>query len=74
MLRKVSVWVVLITLWLCLFTACKKTESDNESNELAPKTMAEYETEAEKEINEDNMQEELNKLQDAIEKDINQEP
>ena len=74
MLRKVSVLVMLITLCLSLFTACKKTESDTESDELAPKTMAEYEAEAEKEINEDNMEEELNKLQDAIEKDISQEP
>ena len=38
------------------------------------KTAAEYEAEAEKQITEENVEDELKKLEDAIDKEINEEP
>ena len=75
MLRKVLVMILLATLSLFYIGGCDKTSSDAESDEeVVVKTAAEYEAEAEKQINEENVEEELKKLEDAIDKEISEEP
>jgi hypothetical protein len=53
---------------------CKKTSSENEAQQDVVKTEAEYKAEAEKEINEDNMAAELEKIEKAMEQETSQEP
>ena len=75
MLRKILVITILATLSLFYIGGCDKTSSDTETEEeVVVKTAAEYEAEAEKQITEENMEEELKKLEDTIDKEINEEP
>ena len=74
MVRRISVLFTLIVVWLSLLGGCKKDSGEAEPEPEAVKTVAEYRAEAEKEINEENMEDELKKLEEAIEQDISQEP
>ncbi len=67
MLRKVL--VIIIAAAICVFSlsGCKK-KSDEEA-----KTAAEYKAEAEKEITKENMAEELEAIEKAMEEDISAE-
>jgi hypothetical protein len=47
---------------------------DDESDEIEVKTEAEYKAEAEAQINEENMDEELAKIEKALEKELSEEP
>lgn len=75
MLRKVLVITILATLSLFYIGGCDETSSDTETNEeVVLKTSAEYEAEAEAQITEENVEEELKKLEEAVEKEISEEP
>jgi len=74
MLRKVLVIIALATISFFCFNGCDKTSSDAEPNEEVIKTMAEYEAEAEAQINEENMAEELEKIEKALEQELSEEP
>ena len=74
MLRKVLVIVALASISFFCISGCGKTSSDAEPNEEVIKTMAEYEAEAEAQINEENMDEELAKIEKALEQEISEEP
>ncbi len=74
MLRKVLVIIVSSTISFFCFNGCDKTSSDAEPNEEVIKTVAEYEAEAEAQINEENMAEELEKIEKALEQEISEEP
>ena len=71
MLRKVLVIIVSATISFFCISGC---DGDAESDEVVVKTMAEYEAEAEAQINEENMAEELEKIEKALEQEISQEP
>jgi len=75
MLRKLFIIIVLATLSLVYIGGCDKTSSDTESDdEVEVKTPAEYDAEAEKQITEENMEDELKKLEEAVDKEISEEP
>ncbi|MHC4462414.1 MAG: hypothetical protein ACYS6W_10580 [Planctomycetota bacterium] len=71
MLRKVLVMIVLASISFFCISGCDK---DTESDEDVVKTEAEYKAEAEEQINEENMAEELEKIEKALEKEISEEP
>ena len=74
MLRKVLFVMALITISMFCLSGCDKSPGDAESEEeVVVKPMAEYEAEAEAEITEENMNEELENLEKAIEQEISQE-
>ncbi len=74
MLRKVLVIIVLASISFFCISGCDKTSSDAEPNEEVVKTMAEYEAEAKAQINEENMDEELAKIEKALEQELSEEP
>lgn len=65
MLRKVLVVAAVAAIVVFWFSGCKK--SSDQSDAEAPKTMVDYEAEAEKEITKETMAEELDKLEKEIE-------
>lgn len=74
MLRRLLVLIALATITALCLSGCKKTSSETETEQDVVKTEAEYKAEAEKEINEDNMAEELEKIERAMEQEAGQEP
>jgi outer membrane protein assembly factor BamE (lipoprotein component of BamABCDE complex) len=75
MLRKVFIIILLAILGSFNLSGCDKTSSDSESEgDVVVKTQAEYDAEAEAQITEENMEEELKKLEQAIDKEITEEP
>ena len=70
MLRKTLIMILLATLCLFYINGCD-TETEEE---VVVKTPAEYEAEAEKQITEENMEEELKKLEETIDKEMSEEP
>ena len=68
MSRKVLVIVVVAAIGILCLSGCKKR-----SSEAGAKTMAEYEAEARKEINKENMDEELEHIAKTLEQEISQE-
>ncbi len=75
MLRKLFIIIVLATLSSFYIGGCDETSSDTETNEeVVLKTSAEYEAEAEAQITEENVEEELKKLEEAVDKKISEEP
>ena len=73
MLRKILTIVVQAILCLSLLSGCKDSSSDTQSEQEAVKTEAEYKAEAEKEVNKDNMAEELDKIEKTVEQEAAQE-
>jgi hypothetical protein len=73
MLRKILTIVVQAILCFSLLSGCKGSSSDTQSEQEAAKTEAEYKAEADKEINKDNMAEELDKIEKAVEQESAQE-
>jgi len=69
MLSKTLVLAAIAAILLFCFGGCKKSGPEASSDEPAVKTMAEYEAEAKSQINEDNMEAELEKLEKEIEQD-----
>ncbi len=74
MLRKVLVIIVSASISFFYFSGCDKASNDTEPNEEVVKTDAEYEAEAEAQINEENMAEELAKIEKALEQELSEEP
>ena len=74
MFRKVLTIFVIAILCISYMGGCKKTSSETEAQQDVVKTEAEYKAEAEKEINEDNMAAELEKIERAMEQEAGQEP
>jgi len=72
MLRKVFIIILLAILSSFYLGGCDKSSSDAESD-VEVKTQAEYDAEAEKQITEENMDEELKKLEEAVDKEITEE-
>lgn len=70
MLRKVLVIVAVIV--ICAF-GCKRRSSEPEAGGEKLKTTAEYQAEAKEQINKENMAEELEKIEKAMEQEIEQE-
>ena len=66
MLKKLSVFAMVLLLSLSVGGGCKKQSDDTD---IEVKTDAEYKAEAEKEITEENMEDELSKLEESIDKD-----
>ena len=73
MLRKVLIIIAVATISVSCLSGCKKRSSEAESGQEVVKTMAEYEAEARKQINKENMAEELENIEKAIEQEISQE-
>ena len=75
MIRKVFIIISLVILGSFYLSGCDKTSRDSETDEeVVVKTQAEYDAEAEAQITEENMEEELKKLEQAIDKEITEEP
>jgi hypothetical protein len=76
MLRKVLVMVAVGAIMAFCVSGCKKSsdESGAGGEVEAPKTMADYEAEAEKEITEENMAEELERIEKEIEAESRLQP
>ena len=70
MLRKTLIMILLVTLCLFYINGCD-TETEEE---VVVKTAAEYEAEAEKQITEENIEDELKKLEETIDKEMSEEP
>ena len=69
MLKKLSIFVMVLLLCLSVCGGCKKQSDETSADDAEVKTTAEYEAEAEKEITEENMEDELNKLEESIDQD-----
>ena len=70
MLRKVVVIVAAIIACVSFMSGCKKK---TQPEQIAVKTMAEYEADANQQITKENMADELNKIEKAVDNDISQE-
>ncbi len=73
MLRKVFIIILMAILGSFYLGGCDKTSSETDE-EVVIKTQAEYDAEAEAQITEENMEDELKKLEQAIDKEITEEP
>ncbi|MGB2809245.1 MAG: hypothetical protein WBC22_15995 [Sedimentisphaerales bacterium] len=73
MLRKLLIIIALTTLSTFYLSGCDKSSSDADTD-VEVKTQAEYDAEAEKQITEENMDEELANLEKQIEQEISEEP
>lgn len=67
MLRKVLVIVAVAAISVFCLNGCKKSPEESEPEKKTPKTLADYEAEAEKEITKENMAAELDRLEKEIE-------
>jgi len=72
MLKRWILVVIVAALSVCLPGCGKKETPPADTNEVDVKSMAEYEAQAKKDINEQNMDAELEKLQESIEADAPQ--
>ena len=73
MLRKVLVIVAATAISVFCLSGCKKRSSEAESSQEVLKTMAEYEVEAKKQINKENMAEELERIEKTLEQELSEE-
>ena len=73
MLRKILVIVVVMAVSVFYLGGCKKRSSESESGREVTGTLAEYKAEAEEQIDKENMGEELEKIEKALEQEISQE-
>jgi hypothetical protein len=69
MLRIILVVTAVLAISIFCQSGCKKKAGETKS-EQPPKTTAQYEADAKKQITEDNMQQELRKLEQEVEQDI----
>jgi len=74
MLRKALVPIVLIMIFLLCPAGCKKSSPESDSAEEAVKSAAEYSEDARREINEDNMAAELEKIEDELTREESEQP
>ncbi|OHB62817.1 MAG: hypothetical protein A2168_04160 [Planctomycetes bacterium RBG_13_50_24] len=69
MLRTMQVLAVTMVVLLFSVSGCKKASKSPEASEEPVKTSAEYEAEAKKDINEENMNQELDKLEQELQQE-----
>ena len=72
MLRSILVLAVTIVVLLFSVNGCKKKSKGPETTEETAKTSADYKAEAKKDINEKNMEQELDKLEQELNKEAEQ--
>ena len=72
MLRTMQVLAVTMVVLLFSVSGCKKASKSPEASEEPVKTSAEYEAEAKKDINEENMNQELDKLEQEFQQEAEQ--
>ena len=72
MLRAMLVLAVTMVVLLFSVSGCKKASKSTEAGEEPVKTAAEYEAEATKDINEENMNQELDKLEQELQQEAEQ--
>ena len=70
MFRKIMILTVAVLMIAVVFTGCKKEPAESVD---VVKTTAEYEAEAEKEINTDNMADELDKIEKSVNTELETE-
>ena len=73
MLRKLLVVITITAISVFCLCGCKKRPSQTQSGEEAIKTTAEYETEANREIDKENMAAELENIEKELEEELKQE-
>lgn len=73
MIRKILLISVVVAMVVFYLGGCKKSESGTEPNRPQTKTQAEYETEAKEQINEDNMDAELERIEKELEEELSQQ-
>ena len=66
MLRAMRILTVITVVLLFSISGCKKEPKSTEAGEETVKTAAEYDAEAKKDINEQNMNQELDKLEQEL--------
>ena len=71
MMRRIFVLVLVTILGISFINGCKKKSGEPETTVI--KSDAEYKAEAEKQINPENMDDELNKLEKQLEQEISSE-
>ena len=72
MLRRMLVLTVTMVVLLFSVSGCRKASNSPETGEESVKTAAEYEAEATKDINEENMNQELDKLEQELQQEAEQ--
>ena len=73
MLRKILLIAAVAAIGIFSMTGCKKSAPEPEPGEPAGQTMPEYEAQAEKEITEENMAVELDRIEKDLDQDIQAE-
>ena len=73
MLRRILVMVVMTVISVFYLNGCKKRADEVQPDTEKVKTAAEYKAEAKEQINKENMAEELERIEKALEQDISQE-
>ena len=73
MIRKILLISVVVAMAVFYLGGCKKSESGSEPNQAETKTKAEYDTEAKEQINEDNMDAELERIEKELEEELTQQ-
>ena len=68
MLRKILIIIAVTTISVFCIAGCKK-ESPQDTSPQESEAMAEYKAQAKAEITEDNMEEELKKIEEAVERE-----
>jgi hypothetical protein len=72
MLRAMRILTIITVVLLFSINGCKKESKSPEAGEETVKTAAEYDAEAKKDINEENMNQELDKLDQELEQEAAQ--
>jgi hypothetical protein len=73
MLKKMFLIITIALSGILCLTACEKRSEQNQSEQVIVKTEAEYEQEAKEQITEENMQEELEKIEKELNTEVSQE-
>jgi len=73
MLKKILLITALTAISVSFLGGCKKRPAQDQPEPQPPKSIAEYEAEAQEQINKNNMAEILNRIEEEVEEDINQE-
>lgn len=71
MSRRILIIVIMAVMSVFYLNGCKERSSDTQEE---VKTAAEHEADAKEQINKDNMDEELERIENELEQDISQEP
>jgi len=74
MFRKLLVIVTVTAISVFCLSSCKKRSSKSEPEAEVLKTVAEYDTEAEEQINKENMADELERIEKELEQELSQTP